>query len=101
MSSKSARDAPDPAGPPAPPRAWSLAARLAAWNAGSAFALVLAATGFLYWASVSNLDREDDQLLGDRVRVLRAVMQNRPGDMAAIRQEVEEEEAHERTRVHL
>jgi two-component system heavy metal sensor histidine kinase CusS len=40
-------------------------------------------------------------LLGDRVRGLRAVMQNRPGDTAAIRQEVEEEEAHERTRVHL
>jgi two-component system heavy metal sensor histidine kinase CusS len=74
---------------------------LTAWYAGSAFALVLAATGFLYWAAVSNLDREDDQLLGDRVRGLRAVMQNRPGDMAAIRQEVEEEEAHERTRVHL
>ncbi len=82
-------------------RAWSLAARLTAWYAGSAFALVLAATGFLYWAAVRNLDREDDQLLGDRVRGLHAVMQNRPGDMDAIRQEVEEEDAHERTRVHL
>jgi two-component system heavy metal sensor histidine kinase CusS len=75
---------------------------LTAWYAGSAFVLVLAATGYLYWTSVTNLNREDDQLLGDRVRALRAVMQNRPGDTAAIRQEVEEEwEAHERTRVHM
>ena len=84
------------------PRAWSLAARLTAWNAASGFALVLAATGYLYWASVSNLDREDDQLLGDRVRVLRAVMLNRPGDLDALRQEVAEEwEAHQRTQVHM
>ncbi|HEY7331156.1 MAG TPA: heavy metal sensor histidine kinase [Gemmataceae bacterium] len=82
-------------------KAWSLAARLTAWYAGSAFILVLAATGFLYWATVRNLDREDNQRLGDRVRELRAVMQSRPGDMAAIRQEMEEEEAHERARVHL
>jgi two-component system, OmpR family, heavy metal sensor histidine kinase CusS len=102
MSLKSAPDIPQPNhASPRLARAWSLAARLTAWYAGSAFALVLAATGFLYWAFVSNLDHEDDQLLGDRVRGLQAVMQNRPGDMAAIRQEVEEEEAHERTRVHL
>jgi two-component system heavy metal sensor histidine kinase CusS len=83
-------------------RVWSLAAQLTAWYAGSAFALVLAATGYLYWTSVTNLDREDDQLLGDRVRALRTVMLNRPGNTAAIRQEVEEEwEAHERTRVHM
>jgi two-component system, OmpR family, heavy metal sensor histidine kinase CusS len=83
-------------------RTWSLAARLTAWYTASAFALVLAATGYLYWTSVTNLDREDDQLLGDRVRALRTVMLSRPGDTAAIRQEVEEEwEAHERTRVHM
>jgi two-component system heavy metal sensor histidine kinase CusS len=83
-------------------RTWSLAARLTAWYAGSAFALVLTATGFLYLASVRNLDLEDDQALGDRVRAVRAVMLQRPDDRAAMRQELEEEwEAHERTRVHL
>jgi two-component system heavy metal sensor histidine kinase CusS len=102
MSSKNASDiAHSVRFSPRNARAWSLAAGLTAWYAGSAFALVLVATGYLYWASVSNLDREDDQLLGDRVRGLRAVLQNRPGDLAAIHQEVEEEEAHERTRVHL
>jgi two-component system heavy metal sensor histidine kinase CusS len=83
-------------------RAWSLAARLTVWNAASGFALVLAASGYLYWSSVSNIDREDDQLLGDRVRVLRAVMLNRPGDADAIRQEVNEEwDARQRTQVHM
>jgi two-component system heavy metal sensor histidine kinase CusS len=100
----SSKNAPESQGPVAvrPARAWSLATRLTAWYAGSAFALVLMATGYLYWTSVTNLDREDDQLLGDRVRALRTVMQNRPGDTAALRQEVEEEwEAHERTRIHM
>src|SRR5262245_66622872 len=101
----SLKNVPDqPASPPqarrATRRAWSLAARLTAWYAGSAFALVLAATGFLYWASVRNLDREDDQVLGDRVRAIRAVIMKRPGDTSAMRQEVDEEwEAHERRRV--
>src|SRR5215469_11235783 len=102
MSSKNASEIAPACAIRRTPRAWSLAARLTAWYAGSAFVLVLAATGYLYWTSVSNLDREDDQLLGDRVRALRAVMLNRPGDAAAIRQEVDEEwEAHERTRVHM
>jgi two-component system heavy metal sensor histidine kinase CusS len=84
------------------PATWSLAMRLTAWYAGSSFALVVAATGFLYGIFLRNLDRQDDQLLGDRVRALRAEMVSRPGDTAAIRQEVDEEwEAHERTRIHM
>jgi two-component system heavy metal sensor histidine kinase CusS len=83
-------------------RTWSLAARLTTWYAGSAFALVLTATGYLYLASVRNLDLEDDQVLGDRVRAVRTVMMQRPNDTGAMRQELEEEwEAHERTRVHI
>jgi two-component system heavy metal sensor histidine kinase CusS len=98
----SSTSVPDPSAGRGPKAAWSLAARLTVWYAGSAFALVLAATGFLYWAFAANLDREEDQLLGDRVRAIRAVMEKRPGDAAALRQEAEEEwEAHERTRVHI
>src|SRR5437588_7470240 len=95
MSSKSAPD-----GPPA--RAWSLSARLTAWYAGSAFALVLAATGFFYWSSVRNLDRQDDRLLGDRARVLQNVLVTQQGNIPALRHEVEEEwEAHQRTEIHV
>jgi two-component system heavy metal sensor histidine kinase CusS len=87
MSSKSA---PEPAARTARP-SWSLAARLTAWYAGSAFALILAATGFLYWALSNSLDREDDHLLADQVRVLRAVLVGHPADWQAVRQEAEEE----------
>jgi two-component system heavy metal sensor histidine kinase CusS len=82
--------------------AWSLAARLTAWYSGSAFALILAATSFLYWASVRNLDHQDDQLLGDRVRVLQTVLPKTPDDTAEIHREVKEEwEAHQRTEIHV
>lgn len=72
-------------------RAWSLAARLTAWYAVSSFALILAATGFLYWILDSNLGREGDQLLADEVRVLRSALVNHPRDTEAIRWEAEEE----------
>jgi two-component system heavy metal sensor histidine kinase CusS len=70
-------------------RPWSLAARLAAWYAGSAFLLVLGATGFLYWALLANLDREDDHLLAAKIHILRRALRDRPDDVAALKQEVE------------
>lgn len=67
---------------------WSLAARLTAWYAGSAFSLVLMATGFLYWALSRSLDREDDQLLADRVRIVRDALREGNGDPSAVRPDV-------------
>jgi two-component system heavy metal sensor histidine kinase CusS len=75
--------------PPAARRAWSLATRLTAWYAGTAFALVLGATGFLYWALEANLDREDDESLADEARVLAAALRDRPGDLSPVRREAE------------
>jgi two-component system heavy metal sensor histidine kinase CusS len=72
-------------------RRWSLAARLTAWYAGSAFVLVLAAVAFLYWALVSTLEREDDQYLADKARVLVALLRDDPDDVRELRQEVERE----------
>lgn len=86
MSSKTAPDTPARR---TSRSSWSLAARLTAWNAGSAFALILAATGFLYWALARSLDREDDHQLADRVRVLRDVLADRPGDVAVVKEEIE------------
>ena len=51
----------------AEPRPWSLALRLTLWYAGSAFALILVATGYLYWALVQQLDEEDDEWLAGKV----------------------------------
>jgi two-component system, OmpR family, heavy metal sensor histidine kinase CusS len=89
MSWKIDRDrTPDPA-PTTGPRPSSLATRLTAWYSFSAFALVLGATGFMYWLLASNLDRESDEALADQVHVLRQLLHDRPNDRAALRQEVE------------
>jgi two-component system heavy metal sensor histidine kinase CusS len=79
MSSTTAAD-------PARPR-WSLAARLTAWYACSAFLLILAATGFLYWALVANLEREDDEFVEKKVQLLRKLLHDR-ANHAALRHEV-------------
>jgi two-component system heavy metal sensor histidine kinase CusS len=72
-------------------RPWSLAGRLTAWYAGSAFALVLAATGFLYWALAAHLDRQDDQFLVEKVHSLEAILRDRPRDTATLRREAQED----------
>jgi two-component system heavy metal sensor histidine kinase CusS len=72
---------------------WTLATWLTVWYAGSAFLLILGATGFLYWALAANLDREDDEFLADRVRVLRALLRERPDDNAALFQAIGSEQA--------
>jgi two-component system heavy metal sensor histidine kinase CusS len=83
MSSKNAPEATRAAA------AWSLAARLTAWYAGSAFVLILAATGFLYWVLVTNLEREDDQFLLDKVRFLRELLAEKGEKDPAFVQEAE------------
>jgi len=45
------------------PRSRSLATRLATWYAASAFGLLLAATGFLYWTLARSMEREQAEFL--------------------------------------
>jgi two-component system, OmpR family, heavy metal sensor histidine kinase CusS len=91
MFSKTAADQRDPTGRlPHPLGRWSLAARLTAWYAASSFLLVILATSYLYWAMETSLESEDDALLADKVRAVRAVLQKRPADTASIRREVED-----------
>lgn len=71
-------------------RTWSLAAMLMTYYAGSAFLIVLLATGYLYWAMVRNLDFEDDRLLADRIRLLQAILYHEPLDTVTLHQEVNE-----------
>lgn len=73
--------------------AWSIATRLTIWYAASAFVLVALATGLLYWVLVTNVDREDDQFLVDTVQIVRALIRERPDDLAALEQEVQWEGA--------
>ncbi len=76
---------------PEPPvgKPWSLAARLTAWYAGSAFALVLTATGSLYWALVVSLDRDDDASLAGAVRAVRLALQEKQRDPTLSRLQAE------------
>jgi two-component system, OmpR family, heavy metal sensor histidine kinase CusS len=74
-----------------PARRWSLAARLTAWYIGSAFALILTTTCFLYWAVVTTLDREDDQYLVDKARVLLSLVKDDPDNEVDLRDEVQRE----------
>ncbi len=71
--------------------AWSLAARLTAWYVLSAFALIAVATILLYVSFVKNLDREHDQFLIDKIRVMRGLLRERPSDEVSLREEVEED----------
>lgn len=82
MSSRSAE---------APPRAsrWSLATRLTAWYGFSAFAILVVATGLLYWALAATLDREEDLFLSDDISLLRTLVRGHDDRMLV--SEIEEE----------
>ncbi len=56
----------------------SIAVRITIWYALSAFALVSAATGFLYWALASNLKQEDSRVLFDNLQNLRLLLKASP-----------------------
>ncbi len=52
----------------------SLAFRLTAWYAASAFLLLLVGTGILYWQLETESDTEDDQYLAEKVSTLRTLL---------------------------
>jgi two-component system heavy metal sensor histidine kinase CusS len=91
MSSKNDAEVPVQATPPSAQRPWSLAARLTAWYAASTFLLVVGVTGFLYWVLTANLDREDNEVLADRVHLLRKLLHERPEDIKSLKLQAEQE----------
>lgn len=72
-------------------RMWSLAGRLTALYAGSAFALVLACTIIIQLNLVSSLEGEDDQFLVERTHVLRRLLADGKVKSPELRWEVESE----------
>jgi two-component system heavy metal sensor histidine kinase CusS len=72
---------------------WSLAFRLTAWYTVSSLLLVLAATGTLYWALVTNLKRDSDLFLADKVHVVTTLLRERPNDREGLEEEIELESA--------
>lgn len=71
----------------------SLAIRLTLWYATSTCLIVATASGLIYWALLSNLDRQDDQFLSDQVHILRDLLAENGEQNEAIRQEIELEAA--------
>ncbi len=69
-------------------KTWSITGRLTFLYTLSTFGMLLVATGFLHWALTSNLEREDNQFLADKVHVLRAILGERPADSSALEEEV-------------
>lgn len=85
-----------------PAKRGSLAARLTLWFSLSTFALVLGATGYLYWALARNMDREDDWALADQIRILRVLLREQPEHSAGIKQGVElESRVREQSRMYV
>ena len=94
-----------PAGPAAPAAsaapaavarhgvATSLAARLTAWYAASAFAIALVVTIVLYAALNTAMARQDDQFLWSKVQVIRGLLRVDPLDPVHLTQEVNEDAA--------
>lgn len=67
----------------------SLALQLTIWYSVFALLMLLAATGYLSWALLANLDEEDDQFLLERVGRVRAVLDTSQHDPARLKNEVE------------
>ena len=72
-------------------RPGSLALKLAGWYAGSAFLLLLAGTGFLYWKLVQSSNAEDDQYLTEKANTIRELLNEH--DFRTLNWEVEGESA--------
>src|SRR5262249_14375119 len=56
---------------------------------GSAFLLVALASAAMDYALAAQLDREQDELLADKARILTMLLRDRPGDVRALKQETE------------
>ena len=92
MSPKSARSEADPAEQGRAPgtRRWSVTGRLSLWYAVSAFALLAAGTGFLYWVLVATLDAEDGDDIQEKAAVITRLVTEETGDLTELKPEVEE-----------
>ncbi len=77
MSSKKRGDVARDGGP-SPRRAISIALRMTAWYALSSFALVLVATGLLYWVLVTSMYQEDVRDLADNLNNARLLLMSSP-----------------------
>lgn len=67
---------------------WSITTRLTLLYAISAFAVLVLATGFLYWSFVKNIEAQDTNFLEDEFSELADIMGKHNGDRASLEQAV-------------
>jgi two-component system heavy metal sensor histidine kinase CusS len=79
---------------------WSIIIRLAALYAGLSTLVLCAAGLFLYWALAQNLRSEEQNVLADKIAVLRQIVRERPEDHNALEEEVEWESVARRQSVY-
>ena len=72
-------------------RSWSLANRLIASYACSAFVIVLVSTAFLYWGLTRAFEYGDDDVLHERIQVLRSLLRQGDSKYAELKWEIESE----------
>ncbi|MBI3611513.1 MAG: heavy metal sensor histidine kinase [Nitrospirae bacterium] len=66
----------------------SITGRLTVLYTASAVGMLVAATGFLYWVLVKNLEKTDRLFLTDKIQVLRAILRGYPGETEGLEEEV-------------
>jgi len=71
----------------------TLSFRLTAWYVLAALALVIFATASLYFMLVTELRKNTDLFLADKINVLRTMLRERPDDWDGLREEIELESA--------
>jgi len=76
-----------------PRTSWSLAFRLTAWYTVASLLLLLASTGILYYALVTNLERDSSLFLADKVNVVTTLLRERPDDWDGLKEEIQLESA--------
>jgi two-component system heavy metal sensor histidine kinase CusS len=69
----------------------SLAIRLSWWYGLSTCLLIAIVTGFLYLALLRNFDQQNERYLGEKVAILRTLLQQAGNNAATVKWEVEEE----------
>jgi hypothetical protein len=85
----------DPGAPPAEPRtsrSWTVAQRLVAWYAATAFVLVFAATAILYVGLGREFRGGDERRLLGRVQLLQSILRHSDNMLAELKWEVELEQ---------
>ncbi len=76
-----------------PKTSWSLAFGLTAWYTAASLLLLLASTGTLYYALVSNLERDSALFLADKLNVVTTLLRERPNDWDGLKEEIQLESA--------